>query len=854
MLGIGGVALSPGGNPTGGAAVSVDGASGAENVFYVDGIDTTSMYTGSPNQGVRTDLVQELQIKTAGYEAQFGGAMGGVVSVVTRRGGNLFSGSAFYHYDGSALSGKPRPRLRLDPYSAVDVAEYVQDPEDSHRRHELGFTLGGPIVGDRAWFFGAVIPQYSQRSRDVEFVRGDEGSYTRNERYLNLFGKVDVQPHPNLRLTGLYTSDTQREEGGLPGRDGSGNPDFNWEEQGFNHPSRTYMATASFILSTDFLLDARFGFNHIGEDQLLEPPGVRHQFVWSNEVIGFSSDHPLYRPRFWAEFPGVFGIFLERDDQDKSTISVGASYYFAGAGQHTLKAGYQFNRLSHDINEGYRFDIISYRFGQVYNMLDGTPAISSCTGPDGVVYTPCGYYYAFHPYGFVANIHTDRHAFYIQDGWILGDRFSLNAGLRFEKEAIPSFDDLTGASIPVFQWGFGDKVAPRLGGSWDVFGDGKLKAFGSWGRFYDAMKLTLGLNAFGGFKFARHAYLLDDTNLDWTQHGGLNGEGPFPGTFIESWEPGFALDALDPELRPMRMSEVVAGLEWELRADTALSFRFVHKNLDEAIEDVGRLTPTGESFYITNPGRGFSVSKLVEAGLPPTPKPERTYNAAEVRLRRRFSNRWSADVSYVYSRLRGLYSGLASSDERGRMDPNYERDFDNWYLNYDSHGNVLDGPLATDRPHQLKAYAVYDCPFGLSLGGFFNAMSGTPITRIANLQRGAFVKVEGRGSDGRNPTWSMASLFLVQSFRPFEDPGKRIEVNFNVVNLFNQKTPIWTFDLLNLHSVPLWNPGDDPGIVLNGYDYQALMAAQGVEVDPRFLKTRVFMSPITARFGVKFIF
>jgi hypothetical protein len=175
------------------------------------------------------------------------------------------------------------------------------------------------------------------------------------------------------------------------------------------------------------------------------------------------------------------------------------------------------------------------------------------------------------------------------------------------------------------------------------------------------------------------------------------------------------------------------------------------------------------------------------------------------------------------------------------------------FMSYDSHGNLVDGPLNTDRPHQLKAYAVYDFPFGLSVGGFFNAMSGTPITRQAFLEY-TNVKVEGRGSDGRNPAWSMTSLFLVQSFHPFADPGKRIEINFNVVNLFDQETPLWTFDGVNRFSVPLWKPGDDPGIVLNGYDYQALMAAQGVEVDPRFLKTGIFMSPIAARFGVKIVF
>ena len=110
--------------------ISVDGSSGAENVFYVDGVDTTSMYNGLNNQKLRVETVEEFQLKTAGYEAEFGGAMGGVLSARTRSGSNEFHGSLLWYGSGSALTGRPRKRLRLDPTQSVDVAEYVLDPED----------------------------------------------------------------------------------------------------------------------------------------------------------------------------------------------------------------------------------------------------------------------------------------------------------------------------------------------------------------------------------------------------------------------------------------------------------------------------------------------------------------------------------------------------------------------------------------------------------------------------------------------------------------------------------------------------------------------------------------------------
>jgi hypothetical protein len=368
------------------------------------------------------------------------------------------------------------------------------------------------------------------------------------------------------------------------------------------------------------------------------------------------------------------------------------------------------------------------------------------------------------------------------------------------------------------------------------------------------MKLEMAQGSFGGFKWWSDYYLIDDSNLDWTQSGGLNGEGPYPGPFIESknWRP-VSFDDLDPDLLPMRMTEVVGGLEWEVQPRTALSFRFVHKNLDQAIEDVGRLTLEGESYYITNPGRGYSVSKFLEAGLPPTPKAERTYNAAEVRLQKRFASNWSADVSYTFSRLHGLYSGLGSSDENGRLSPNVVRDFDLWYLNYDSHGNFISGPLNTDRPHQLKASGTYSFPFGLNMAGFFRIMSGSPISRTVDFQ-GMDALVENRMSDGRNPMWSQLDLFVSQGFQPFADPGKRIEINLNVINLLNQDAAVRTFREMYRHQLPLWHEGDDPGIVLGGYDYEAIAEEQGVTLDPRFGKSDRFLSPIQARFGIKFIF
>ena len=141
----------------------------------------------------------------------------------------------------------------------------------------------------------------------------------------------------------------------------------------------------------------------------------------------------------------------------------------------------------------------------------------------------------------------------------------------------------------------------------------------------------------------------------------------------------------------------------------------------------------------------------------------------------------------------------------------------------------------------------------MEVGGFSRAMSGTPIARTVELEQ-VDVMVNNRGSDGRNPVWTQTDLSLVQRFHPFSDETRSLEVNLNVINLFNRKTPLRTFRSLYRQSLPLWQAGDPVSQVLDGYDYQAIAASQGVTQDPRFLQHDRFQGPISARFGIRFVF
>src|SRR5687768_6448223 len=142
----------------------VNGASGAENSFTVDGVVTNSLVNGKSRQDTVFEYLQEVQVKTAGIDAEFGGALGGVISAVTKSGGNTFRGEGHYYFEGSALSAAPVQRLVLDPTTEAS-GFYVQDEEQPSRNQEFGGSLGGPIVRDRLFFYGAFSPRRDFRSQ-----------------------------------------------------------------------------------------------------------------------------------------------------------------------------------------------------------------------------------------------------------------------------------------------------------------------------------------------------------------------------------------------------------------------------------------------------------------------------------------------------------------------------------------------------------------------------------------------------------------------------------------------------------------------------------------------------------------
>ncbi|MDO8834574.1 MAG: carboxypeptidase regulatory-like domain-containing protein, partial [Vicinamibacterales bacterium] len=146
--------------------LSIDGASAGENRYIVDGVETTNLQSGVSGKRLISDFLEEVQVKSSGYTAEYGGATGGVVNAVTKSGTNSFRGNALFYFEGDKLTASPNKSLRTNPNNSLE-AQYHTYAEDENTRFEPGLSIGGPIMKDRAWFFGAYQPTRDKTTRTV---------------------------------------------------------------------------------------------------------------------------------------------------------------------------------------------------------------------------------------------------------------------------------------------------------------------------------------------------------------------------------------------------------------------------------------------------------------------------------------------------------------------------------------------------------------------------------------------------------------------------------------------------------------------------------------------------------------
>lgn len=904
---------------------SVDGASGGENVFVIDGQEVTNYRTGTLNEtyNLPTQLVQELQVKSSGFEASYGGATGGVVSVVTRGGSNDFHGEFGLQFEEPRLNGNPRPLLQR--FNSGSGAGFLQTAEYFRPAKQGGYSmfptanLGGPIIKDRLWFFTSYSPQIFKTRVDTEYYTNLPAAtrtyyatqrFSRKRTYEYQFARIDANVLNNLRLTGTFLYNPVIDEGSLPS---SGFSNLSSPSYVFTLnptlPTTNFGGTIGTIAETQFrpLQGGRQTSNVVTFSGIYTPTNNlvidgRFSRGFLNEKLGnyfvpqltriFSCTNNSNPPIPFSCPTSGANSLTTKDISVRTTYEFSAAYIFNLGGRHELKGGYQRYTIFNDVQSGNNaIGELRFFIGQAISQTQ--PGVTDTPGAIGSG--------SFRRQGTNGQGSNLSQGIFIQDKWQPTSRLTLNLGVRFEKEDLPSFNQFPSAVN--FNWN--DKIAPRLGFAYDITGDGRTKIFASYGWFFDRVKFALPRGLFGGDVFLEDYFEVfpGETVFSFNINNVLNGYTgastcPATGFIIagarsrcqrnlrvNANEPGASIysgfGAVDPNLRPFRQTEFTVGAERQLSRNFVFRVRYTFKNVDEVVEDAGFVNTGGsEAYIIANPGRGLHLESLQTFGYQKIPIPQRRYDGLEFTLDKRFSDNWYFSANYTFSRLFGNYTGLASSDEPhlvdGRLAPGVSRAFDLPFIGFTAEGNPDNGPLPTDRPHVFNIYGAYIFDWkgsktnSTELSFFQTVTSGTPMTTSIYGQSSVTPQIfYQRGDLGRSPTFSQTDINFTHRLKIGRDNRFTLAFDLNFLNLWDQDTVLGVYPTMNTTTgrpndaamFPLASMAQRPVLYANGYTSGALLqpilnwiAASPDRPDIRYKMPQLFQQPRQTRFGFRILF
>ena len=328
----------------------------------------------------------------------------------------------------------------------------------------------------------------------------------------------------------------------------------------------------------------------------------------------------------------------------------------------------------HSIRYGIEYENIDYtntinRTGPTFTLPDGT---QTATGAEVEIDPDPDFGRIFRVDRANTSNVRDTHQHYVnvfaQDTWKLGNRLTINPGIRYERQALTgTLADLT----------LGNNWAPRIGATFDPTGRGTMKVYGNWGLFYSKVPNDLAARA-----------LSSDAGVSRADYFDANLTQPVPdgvlalGTTQHFLQQGVTADLIDPNVKSSYVNEAVVGFEIEARPGLNVGVRYIHRDIPRVLEDVqpfpiaagdlGIPGATTVNYTLTNPGPDTPTAGDLGASFE---TPTHRYNAIEVTADRAFAGHWGLQTSYRYSRLRGTFEGFFR-DDNGQSDPGITSLFD----------------------------------------------------------------------------------------------------------------------------------------------------------------------------------
>jgi hypothetical protein len=819
----------------------LSGGTGLENTYYLDGLNITSLKNGALGTNLFVPFLDEVEIVSAGYGAEYGRALGGVVNMASKSGSNEWHASAFSYLSPGAFSGgQQRVASRGSSLTGVTEPDYSTT---------LGAEVGGPIIKNKLFFWVGYAPEIihnhlvQSADRFVEHVdpstgqpdgtqannpdgtpatvplyRNSYAGQTTNQHYAGkLTWKLTPEQTLSLSLYGIYSQKQYMQGANMDYAAGMSN-----EKTRTNDITARW--TAAFF-DRRWRLDATLGMHieQFSNRPVFSAAALVNNVEWDTTAKSLADFNPSVAGQCGANLATGFNPCPAYGYQSGGYGEIQDINAFRLAGQ--LKSTNIFHAAGlHELKYGFDGELVQYGDKVSYSGSDGSHVLTY-TSEDGN-----GYYSLFRlppgtaipqpgqqgvlelaPYYQDAIQATTRQyntGLFLQESYSPLSHLTVNLGVRWEMQRMQDYLGNTALSI-------NDNIAPRVGVIFDPSKEGRSKIFAHYGRYYESIPMNLAARGFAGI-------------------GSLWSTGSSFGSDNNPAILSSQMLTVQKGLKGSYNDEVVVGGQYEVLRDLVVGTTLIYRWLGRAIEDTyDKDHPNDGPTIVVNP-----------------PGATRTYQAIQFTANKRFAHRWFVAGSYTLSRLRGNYVGLYDADNN-QLNPNQS-------TQYDAPGIMVNrnGPLPNDRPHLIRLDGYYTQPFAhssLTAGLGFVGRSGQPLNAL-----GGFVGTADndsyilpRGSMGRTPFVTRFDLHL--AYRRSVLGKLSAEVFVDIFNLFNQRT-VLTQDQMYTADVVTPLSGGSKADLKNLTTTDANNNAVPASKNPNFLLPTSYQAPISGRLGIRVFF
>ncbi len=781
------------------------GAGGERGISYqMDGVGVGDPDGGTAWVFVDYNIIEEAKVMGIGLPAEYGNFTGVIFNIVTKSGGNNFSGhfeSLYQGYKKGFWGTNNNADFKTDWPNITPPIESLWD---------INGHLGGPFIKDKLWFF-AGAQFYHSKDYPTGFPFAQD--YKQPRFFFKLSSQLSGKTNASAAVEYDNYNGTYRGAGVTSQFDPIATTRQVDPEYVLN-----FNLTHIFSPKTFFDVKAAYFNGYYNLEPMNGDITIAGHYINDNILYdpAFTGGPSLADPRGLAPLHRYFNTYSYAEHpRDRFQANASMTTYAEDfiKGSHDFKFGVEFEQ-SHSRN------LLRYTGANHWYYYDAW---------DGYYY---GNYSANQYVGYNAKMKLDRLEGFAQDSWQVTKRLNLSLGVRVT-QAWGSVPNLSGTPYSKF------RVAPRLGFTFDLLGDKTTILKGHYGEFTDGV----------------YAGMIDRLNSDWSdkifyywdQAGQFWYEynRDIHGTWV-----------IDPELKHPFMRQFTIGVERELFKDASFSVTYINRtyhNFQGAWNALATFEPVEATYAVWDPATKAMVDKtftlydltsgsdsewhLTDVGviadrlndLYPglNAKAYRKYWGLEVLFNKRFSNKWQMLASYVYSVAMGTMGNSSAYRDIG------------WNSYYDPNTWVnLDGHVTNDPTHMVKVQASYLLPLDISLSAYFHAITGEAYTQTRRTFRGDFS--QGRITFNVEPSgmfhYPIASSLDLRLEKTFRLAAKyRLSAFFDVFNVFNDD------------SITSWGNTID-------YTWTADPSAEGYTPSTLGHQLYGLVLPRRARLGLRFIF